>query len=80
VTAEQAKPIIADLMGQVEKLEKTDKWADAQAKIEEIQKRFDKRFWPEGLEERRLAAKKKADAVKFFGLDPVPPKAPEKTP
>jgi hypothetical protein len=81
---EQAKAAVAELMGQAIQFEKSDKWPESLAKLEEIQKRFDKKVWPEGLEERIKMVKNKIEALKFFGLDPPPApkteKPPEKTP
>jgi hypothetical protein len=68
---ELATPIIADLMAQADQLEKAEKLTDALAKLQEIQKRFPKNLWPEGLEARVRRVKDKVDALKFFlGGDP----------
>jgi hypothetical protein len=73
VTAEQAAPIIADLMKQAAELEKTDKLDDALAKLQEIKTRFPKTLWPETLDDRIKTVEKKIEALKFFGIDSPPP-------
>jgi hypothetical protein len=77
LTAEQAAAIIADLKGRADQLEKNDKLAEALAQLEEIQKRVDKKFWPEGLEDRIRVLRKKVEALNFFLGDPgAKPKTP----
>ena len=70
--------MITDLMKEAAALEKSEKFADALAKLEEIKQKFEQKFWPEGLEKKIRDVKAKKEALEFFGVE-GPKKAP-KTP
>lgn len=75
-----ADAAIKDLLTQAAAAEKAENFEAVAAKLEEIKTRFDRKFWPEGLDKRIQAAKAKAEALKFFGMEgsPPPKKAPAK--
>jgi tetratricopeptide (TPR) repeat protein len=58
---------VADLMEQAVRLEQQEKFNEALAKLGEV-KKFDPKYWPETLEKRIEAVKKKKDALDFFGI------------
>ena len=79
MTPEQATAAVADLLTQSAALEKTQKLAEALAKLEEVKQNFEQKYWPEGLDERIEKVKAKKSALEFFGLDTPKTPAP-KTP
>jgi hypothetical protein len=75
VTPEQAKAAVADLMKQADDLEKGLKLKPALAKLQEIKTRYDKVYWPAGLDERIQKINDRIQAMIFFGLgDDTEPK------
>ena len=68
MTPEEAAAAVAGLLKEATALEEREKFAEALAKLEEIREKFERKYWPEGLEERirRVEAKKKA--MEFFGM------------
>ena len=66
---EKAAREIADLLAQAAALEKEEKFAEALAVLEKIRSDYDRKFWPERLEERIRQVKAKKEALEFFGLD-----------
>ena len=68
MTPEEAAAAVAGLLKEATALEEKEKFAEALAKLEEIRGKFERKYWPEGLEERirRVEAKKKA--MEFFGM------------
>ena len=78
LTAEQAKAITDDLMGQALTFEKSEKLAEALAKFQEVKTRVDRKYWPENLEDRIRTVKAKQEALQFFGVEtPKKPKTSE---
>jgi tetratricopeptide (TPR) repeat protein len=78
VPPEQVPTAVADLVKEAAALEKSEKFAEALAKLEEIKQKFEQKFWPEGLEKRIRDVKAKKEALEFFGVEG--PKKPPKTP
>ena len=78
VPPEQVKTAIADLMSQAAALEKSEKFAEALAKLEEVKQKFEQPYWPENLEKRIRDVKAKKEALEFFGVEG--PKKPAKAP
>jgi len=78
VPPEQISTAIADLLKEEAALEKSEKFAAALAKLEEIKQKFEQKYWPESLEKRIRDVKAKKEALEFFGVE-GPKKAP-KTP
>jgi tetratricopeptide (TPR) repeat protein len=73
---EQVATAIAELMNQAAALEKSQKFADAVAKLEEVKQKFEQKYWPETLEKRIRDVKAKKEALEFFGVED-PKKAPK---
>ena len=66
------------MMKQAADLEKAEKLKEALANLEEIKTRFDKKYWPDTLDDRMHQVNAKIKALEFFGLGDTPPKK-EKT-
>jgi len=68
VTAEEAAAAVTGLLKEATALEEGEKFGEALEKLKEVRARFERTYWPEGLEERirRVEAKKKA--MEFFGM------------
>ncbi|MFO8013349.1 MAG: hypothetical protein R6X20_08595 [Phycisphaerae bacterium] len=65
----EAAKAIADLLAQAASLEKAEKFAEALAALEQIKEKFDKKFWPDQLEQRIRQVKAKKEALEFFGME-----------
>jgi hypothetical protein len=65
----EAARAIADLMANAAALEKAEKFAEALAALEQIKEKFDKKFWPDQLEQRIREVKAKKEAIEFFGME-----------
>jgi tetratricopeptide (TPR) repeat protein len=66
---EQVKAAIDEMMNQAAALEKSQKFADAVAKLEEVKQKFEQKYWPDSLDERIRQDKAKDEALKFFGME-----------
>ncbi len=65
----EAATQIADTMAKAAALEKEEKFAEALAALEQIKEKFDRKFWPDKLEERIRQVKAKKEALEFFGME-----------
>jgi len=75
---EQIKTARDEMMNQAAALEKSEKFAEALAKLEEVKQKIEQQYWPENLEKRIRDVKAKKEALEFFGVEG--PKKPAKTP
>ena len=65
----EAATEIADLLAKAADLEKEEKFTEALATLQQIKEKFDKKFWPDKLEERIRQVKAKKEALEFFGME-----------
>jgi len=65
----EAAAEIADLMASAADLEKKEKFAEALAVLQKIKEDYDKKFWPDKLEQRIRQVQAKKEALEFFGMD-----------
>jgi len=66
---DEAATEIADLLAKTASLEKAEKFSEALATLQQIKETFDKKFWPDQLEQRIRDVKSKKEALEFFGMD-----------
>jgi len=58
---------VKKLLDEADALDKQEKFAEALAKLEAV-KKFDRKYWPDGLEEKIQTLKAKKEALEFFGM------------
>ena len=58
---------VAKLVGEADTLEKGEKFGEVLSKLEAVMN-YDRKFWPEGLENRIESIKAKKEALEFFGM------------
>jgi len=66
---EAAAKAVADLLTKAANLEQEEKFAEALATLEEIKTKFNRKFWPDQLDDRIRQVKAKKEALEFFGMD-----------
>ena len=71
LTEQETVRKVADLMEQAVKLEQEEKFAEALQRLTDI-KKFDRKYWPDTLEKRIEAVRKKKEALEFFGMERRP--------
>jgi len=67
LTPAEIAAAVAKLVEEANALEKGEKFGEALQKLEEVRK-FDRKFWPEGLENRIETVKARKEALDFFGI------------
>jgi len=67
MTPAEIAAAVAKLVEEANTLEKGEKFGEALTKLEEV-KKFDQKYWPEGLEKRIESVKAKKEALEFFGM------------
>jgi hypothetical protein len=77
-TPEQIAGEVADILIKVAALEKKEDFTKALELLESIKTKFDRKFWPDTLEDRIRLDKGKEEALKFFGMEGT--KKDKKTP
>jgi len=67
LTPLQIADAVAKLVEEANTLEKGEKFGEVLSKLEAV-KNYDRKFWPEGLENRIESIKAKKEALEFFGM------------
>jgi tetratricopeptide (TPR) repeat protein len=67
MTPAEIAAAVAKLVEEANTLEKGEKFGETLSKLEEV-KNYDRKFWPEGLENRIESIKAKKEALEFFGM------------
>jgi len=67
MTPAEIAAAVAKLVEEANTLEKGEKFGEALSKLEAV-KNYDRKFWPEGLENRIESIKAKKEALEFFGM------------
>jgi len=68
LTPLQIADAVAKLVEEANTLEKGEKFGEVLSKLEAV-KNYDRKFWPEGLENRIESIKAKKEALEFFGME-----------
>ena len=67
MTPAEIAAAVSKLVEEANTLEKGEKFGETLQKLEEVRK-FDRKFWPEGLENRIKSITAKKEALEFFGM------------
>jgi len=67
MTPAEIAAAVAKLVEEANTLEKGEKFGEVLSKLEAV-KNYDRKFWPEGLENRIESIKAKKEALEFFGM------------
>ena len=67
MTPEQLQEAVQKFFDDAADLEKQEKFAEALEKLQAI-KKFDQKYWPDGLDEKIQGVKAKKEALDFFGM------------
>jgi hypothetical protein len=67
MTPAEIAAAVAKLVEEANMLEKGEKFGEVLSKLEAV-KNYDRKFWPEGLENRIESIKAKKEALEFFGM------------
>jgi len=67
MTPAEIADAVAKLVEEANSLEKGEKFGEALSKLEAVMN-YDRKFWPEGLENRIESIKAKKEALEFFGM------------
>jgi tetratricopeptide (TPR) repeat protein len=67
MTPAEIAAAVAKLVEEANTLEKGEKFGEALQKLEEV-KKFDQKYWPQGLDEKMQTIKAKKEALEFFGM------------
>jgi len=67
MTPAEIAAAVAKLVEEANTLEKGEKFSEVLTKLEAV-KNYDRKFWPEGLENRIESIKAKKEALEFFGM------------
>ena len=67
MTPAEIAAAVAKLVEEANTLEKGEKFGEVLSKLEAVMN-YDRKFWPEGLENRIESIKAKKEALEFFGM------------